>query len=120
VGDKLELTLRGRAPVTPHRRNDERFCAELTQLIDDGAHDLVNPVDATATSGNGYALAWTDPVSHPRPAKLLGNRGTNIPDLRSIEELAYWSPTRQLTALEDFESHGFPFRDGKTERRPDD
>ncbi len=86
------MTFGGSAPVTSHRGDDERLSAEFANLVDNSPHDFVNPVDTTAAGGYGYALPRAKTVADAGPTKLLGDRGTNIANLRRIQELAHRSP----------------------------
>ena len=120
VRDQLQLPFGGRPAVTPHRRDDERLGAELAHLVDDSAHDLVDPVDTATPGRDRDSLPGAEAIADSGPAELGSDRGTDVADLRRIEKLAHRGPARQRPALEDLESHGIPLssrQDGETARR---
>jgi hypothetical protein len=120
VRDQLKLTFGGRSAVTAHRRYHKWLGAELAHLVDDGPHHLVDSVNATTPGRDRDTLPGADAIADAGPAELGGDRGTDVANLRRIQELAYQGPARKRPALEDLESHGIlPYEVGKTARRPD-
>ena len=115
--DQLQLPFSGCPTVTPHRGDDERLGAEQAHLVDDSAHDLVDPVNTATTGRDRDSLPGAEAIADSGPAELGSDGGADVADLRRIEKLAHWGPARQRPALEDLESHSISLRDGKTARR---
>ena len=90
AGQDGELALGGRAPVAAHRRDDEHVRARFPETPDDGAHHLVDAVDAAAAGGDADA--------GPRPDRAddvvhrQAHRRRHIVDRRRVQVLAHQRP----------------------------
>src|SRR5215203_3161408 len=117
VLDQLQLPFGGCPAVTPHRCDDEWLGAEQAHLVDDSAHDLVDPVNTAASGRDRDSLSRAEAIADSGPAELGSDGGADVADLRRVEKLAQRSPARQRPALKDLEAQSISLRDDKMARR---